>query len=56
VHAVVGKQSFDKKKLTENVEAFVNHIKRVKPASAKGVYIKKACLSATMSPAVEVSI
>jgi len=56
VHAVVGKQSFDKKKLTENVEAFVNHIKRVKPASAKGIYIRKACLSATMSPAVEVTV
>jgi large subunit ribosomal protein L1 len=56
IHAVVGKQSFDKKKLVENIEAFVNHIKRVKPASAKGIYIRKACLSATMSPAVEVSV
>jgi len=56
VHAVVGKQSFEKKKLVENVEAFVNHIKRVKPSSAKGTFIKKACLSATMSPAVEVSL
>jgi large subunit ribosomal protein L1 len=56
VHAVVGKQSFDKQKLRENVEAFVNHIKRVKPASAKGSYIRKVCLSATMSPSVEVSV
>jgi large subunit ribosomal protein L1 len=56
VHAVVGKQSFDKQKLAENIEAFVNHIKRVKPASAKGIYIKKACLSATMSPSVEVTV
>jgi large subunit ribosomal protein L1 len=56
VHAVVGRQSFDKKKLTENIEAFINHIRRMKPASAKGVYIRKACLSATMSPAVEVSV
>jgi len=56
VHAVVGKQSFEKKKLVENVEAFVNHIKRVKPSTAKGTFIKKACLSATMSPAVEVSL
>ena len=56
IHAVVGKQSFDKKKLVENIEAFVNHIKRVKPASAKGIYIRKACLSATMSPAVEVTV
>jgi large subunit ribosomal protein L1 len=56
VHAVVGKQSFDKKKLIENIEAFLNHIKRVKPASAKGIYIKKTCLSATMSPSVEVTV
>jgi large subunit ribosomal protein L1 len=56
VHAVVGRQSFDKKKLVENIEAFLNHIKRVKPASAKGVYIRKTCLSATMSPGVEVSV
>jgi large subunit ribosomal protein L1 len=56
VHAVVGKQSFDKQKLTENVEAFVNHIKKMKPTSAKGAYIKKMCLSATMSPGVEVAV
>lgn len=56
VHAVVGKQSFDKKKLIENIEAFVAHIKRIKPSGAKGTYIKKASLSATMSPGVEVSV
>jgi large subunit ribosomal protein L1 len=56
VHAVVGKQSFDKQKLVENVEAFVTHIKRVKPSAAKGTYIKKAYLAATMSPGVEVAL
>jgi large subunit ribosomal protein L1 len=56
VHVVVGKQSFEKQKLVENIEAFVSHIKKIKPASAKGTYIKKACLSATMSPGVEVSL
>jgi len=56
VHAVVGKQSFDKKKLIENIEAFVAHIKRAKPSGAKGTYIKKACLSATMSPGVLVNV
>jgi large subunit ribosomal protein L1 len=56
VHAVVGKQSFDKQKLMDNIEAFLSHIKRVKPASAKGTYIKKACLSATMSPSVPVAV
>jgi large subunit ribosomal protein L1 len=56
VHAVVGKQSFEKQKLVENVEAFINHIKRAKPSSAKGTYLRKVCLSATMSPGVEVSV
>lgn len=56
VHVIVGKQSFDSQKLIENIEAFVAHIKRTKPAAAKGTYIKKMCLSATMSPGVTVSI
>ena len=55
VHVVVGKQSFDTQKLAENIEAFVSYIKKVKPASAKGTYIKKMCLSATMSPGVAVN-
>jgi len=56
VHVVVGKQSFEKKKLIENIEAFVAFIKRAKPSGAKGAYIKKACLSATMSPGVEITV
>jgi large subunit ribosomal protein L1 len=56
VHAVVGKQSFEKQKLVDNIEAFIAHIKRIKPSGAKGTYIKKVCLSATMSPGVEVSL
>ena len=56
IHAVVGKQSFDKKMLIENIEAFVAHIKRVKPSAAKGTYIKRAHVSATMAPGLEVSL
>jgi large subunit ribosomal protein L1 len=56
VHVVVGKQSFETEKLVDNVEAFVSHIKRMKPAAAKGTYIKKMCVCATMSPSVTVSI
>jgi large subunit ribosomal protein L1 len=56
VHVVVGKQSFDKQKLLENIEAFVKHIKKVKPAAAKGMFIKKACVTATMSPGVAVTV
>lgn len=56
IHAVVGKQSFEVGKLVENTEAFVSHIKKVRPPTTKGTYIKKMCLSATMSPAVRVNV
>ena len=56
VHVVVGKQSFDGQKLVENVEAFLSHIKKNKPVTAKGTYIKKLCVSATMSPGINVAV
>jgi len=56
IHVVVGKQSFVAEKLIENIEAFVSHIKKIRPAATKGTYIKKICISATMSPSVSVSI
>lgn len=56
IHVVVGKQSFDAAKLVENIEAFMSHIKKVKPSSAKGTYIKKMCISATMSPGIQVAV
>lgn len=55
VQAVIGKQSFETQKLVENFEAFVSHIKKIKPTSAKGTYIKKICVSATMSPGITVN-
>ena len=56
VHVVVGKQSFEENMLVDNIEAFVTHIKRIKPTASKGTYIKRMCLSATMSPSVTVII
>lgn len=56
VHVIVGKQSFDKQKLLENIEAFIAQIKKLKPATAKGNYIKKVCISATMSPSITVNV
>ncbi len=56
VHVVVGKQSFEKEKLVENIEAFLSHIRKIKPSSAKGTYIKKMSISATMSPGIAVSV
>ncbi|MDH7599472.1 MAG: 50S ribosomal protein L1 [Sedimentisphaerales bacterium] len=56
VHVVVGKQSFETKKLVENIEALLAHLKRIRPTGTKGTYIKKVVLSATMSPGVEVAV
>lgn len=56
VHAVVGKINFEADKLEENINAFLDHIKRMKPSSTKGNFIKKVSLSATMSPSIEVAV
>lgn len=56
LHVAVGKASFEDSKLVENINAFIEHIRKIRPAAAKGAYIKKVCLSATMSPAVEVEL
>jgi large subunit ribosomal protein L1 len=56
IHVVVGKQSFEVQKLIDNINAFVLHMKKIKPPAAKGAYIKKMCISATMSPSVRISI
>jgi large subunit ribosomal protein L1 len=55
VHVVIGKQSFETQKLEENFEAFISHIKKIKPAATKGTYIKKMCISATMSPGITIN-
>ena len=56
VHASVGKVSFEGEKLVDNVTAFIDNIKRMRPATIKGTYIKKVFVSATMSPSVQVTL
>lgn len=56
IHAPVGKLSFGDKELQENITAFVDHIRRLKPASAKGQYLKSVHLSGTMTPSVAVAV
>ncbi|UCG47188.1 MAG: 50S ribosomal protein L1 [Phycisphaerales bacterium] len=56
VQVVVGKQSFEAQKLVENIEAFVSHINKIRPAAAKGTYLRKMFISATMSPGIPVSL
>jgi large subunit ribosomal protein L1 len=52
VHAPVGKVSFSSGQLADNVQAFMDTIARVKPAAAKGTYIRSATVSSTMGPGV----
>jgi len=56
VHVGVGKASFTEDAIAENIRAVFNAISKAKPSGAKGTYIKKACLSATMSPGVQVIV
>jgi large subunit ribosomal protein L1 len=56
VHAGVGKASFSKEALIENLKAFVGAVVKAKPTGAKGSYIKKISLSSTMGPGVKLEI
>ena len=54
VHTVIGKISFDTKKLLENYQTLLDTVKKAKPSSSKGVYIKNISVAASMSPGVKV--
>jgi large subunit ribosomal protein L1 len=54
VHASIGKVSFDQEKLVENAKELIQTIIRLKPAAAKGTYVKSIFLSSTMSPGIAV--
>lgn len=56
VHSSIGKVSFDAKAMKENAREFINTLIKLKPATAKGTYIKSIYLSSTMSPGVKVDI
>ena len=50
IHASVGKVDFEPVKLKQNVEALLSDLKRLKPSTSKGVYVKRVTLSTTMGP------
>ena len=56
VHVVIGKASFDAEKLQQNFQALMDTLIRVKPAAAKGQYIRSVTVSATMGPGVPVEL
>ena len=54
IHASVGKISFDAQKIAENASAFINTINKLKPATAKGTYMKSVFISTTMSRGIKI--
>ena len=55
VHQAVGKLSFGGEKLKENINIFLEALKKAKPATAKGVFLKNITLCSTMGPAIKIS-
>ena len=56
IHGCIGKVSFDDGKVSKNLTALVEELKRLKPASAKGEYIKGISISSTMGPGLKLNI
>jgi large subunit ribosomal protein L1 len=54
VHGSVGKVGFGSKEIKENLEALLADLRKAKPASAKGIYLKKITLSSTMGPGIAI--
>ena len=56
IHAAIGQLGFDAAAIRQNVETLVADLKKLKPATSKGVYIKKITLSSTMGPGLTVDV
>lgn len=55
IHQLIGKVSFSEEKLKENLTAFLEALKKAKPATTKGTYIKSLTICTTMGPAIKVN-
>ncbi len=56
IHVAVGKISFENQKLRENIDTMINTIKKLKPAKAKGIYIRNISITSSMGPGIKVQI
>ena len=56
IHAGVGKIDFSADAIRGNIDALISDLKKLKPASAKGVYVKKVTLSSTMGPGLTIDV
>lgn len=54
IHSTIGKVSFEESALKENLEALIGDLKKLKPSTSKGVYVKKITVSSTMGPGLAV--
>jgi large subunit ribosomal protein L1 len=54
IHASIGRVSFEPKKIAENAQELINTLVRMKPATAKGTYLKGISMAATMSPGIAI--
>jgi large subunit ribosomal protein L1 len=54
IHASIGKVSFEPQKIVENAREFISMVNKLKPAAAKGTYIRSLFISSTMSPGIKV--
>jgi large subunit ribosomal protein L1 len=56
VHGTIGRRSFDADKLRGNLQALIEALNKAKPASSKGVYLRKVAVSSTMGVGVRVDV
>ena len=56
IHQVFGRASFSEQQLAENLQALIEMVKRMKPAAAKGIYIKGASICSTLGPGIKINI
>ncbi len=56
IHITIGKISFSKEKLLENLQVFIDSLKKLKPQSMKGVFIKNITLSSSMGPGIKLKV
>lgn len=56
INNLVGKLSFEKKMLIENIEAFLGAVAKAKPSTAKGIYLQSLALSSTMGPGLKIDL
>ena len=56
IHVAIGKVSFDKQQLVENFQTLLQAIKKAKPTSSKGTYIKNISISSSMGPGIKIQL